>query len=1448
VECFEIGGVKSVPLLCLSLLLLATLSVPPARGVEISEILPDNSGGLRDEDGETPGWIEIRNPSNATVDLAGWHLTDNAALPAKWTFPAVSIPANSWLVVFTSGKDRALPGSPLHTNFQLAALGEYLALTNPAGAVISGFSPSYPKLRRNVSFAVTSQPVVIPLLPAGAAMRYQVPSNASQDNQWYNVSYNDAAWAAGTFPAGFDANGGNGQPLLSVDFNDRDNNTTDNTQTGFNSFLIGNTGGNAATQTGSITRTISGFPVTLTNTGTDPYDDRYRTGPTDGGGLTTHRLLRDFVFSRDQTGTSGLDITVTGLPANQACKVYVWSFDNTSAGSRVSDWYANGVLKVDNYTFNGSSLPTTDTAARVGFEAVADGAGTLVIGGRRDPASSSFGVFLNAFQIIPQGFSGLVQTNLSSAMRPLSGSVYVRAPFTVADPAVIPQLQLKVRYDDGFTARINGQLVASRNAPASPAWNSLATASRTTAEATTYEEIIIPSPPGLLVAGTNVLAVQGLNVGPNDPDFLTDVQLDGIGASAVTPFYFATPTPGAANAQAFAGVVADTKFTADRGFYAAPFSTAITTATPGAEIRYTLDGTVPTQAAGLLYNSPLLIDKTTILRAAAFVPGFIPSNTDTQTYLFPAQTLQQPANPPGWPATWGTDSEVPGGTVVSDYEMDPDVVNNTQPGYSVLQALNALPSLSLSLPPEDFLGPNGIYQLPKNTGDAWERACAIEFMDPAKPTDRFAENCQVEVHGNSSRRPFRVQKHSFRLTFKSELGSPRLEFPLFPGSPVKDFNQLILRACFTDAWCLVSWDPGRYRPDDATYIRDVWMKRTHEAMGYLAPDSRFCHLYINGLYWGMYNVSERIDKDYVASHRGGLPTDWEVVSDFVDPDASATSAWKSMFNVANAGLSTPAAYQAIQQWLDPVAFADYYLLHQFGEAEDWPHHNGYAFRHRTAAGSRYQWITWDQEIALNNHGIDRVSANAPNTATDRTPGRLLNKLRDNAEFRLLFADRAHRHLHNGGALDAAPSQTRWSGIASWIDQAIVAESARWGDTADATPYGNTGESRPGIPLKPVYTRAADWLPTINLTRDTWIPSLHNRSNSYATIRRLQAAGLYPLTDPPVLNPRGGISASAFTISLSSAAGEIFYTTDGSDPREAVTGNVLGTLYQNPLILTTSAVVKARVRDNGVWSALTEASYIVGVPASTSNLRISEIYYHPPDSGTEPEFIELLNTSNATLDLSRAQFTEGISWIFPDGTLLAPGDRMVVTGNQFTGKLDNAGEFITLRAADGSVIFRFSYSDRVPWPLGTDGEGASLVMMSPGADPADPANWRPSSSSGGSPGTSDATSYTGHPTADSDGDGASDFLEYALGTSPANAASFPAPEISLAGGRCLITFRRAAAADDVRIVPESAADLSGWTAGLVLQSRTPDGAGWLVDVWEWTGPLPERLFFRLRAVK
>lgn len=131
-------------LLTFRLVLLVFLSSWIGHAMEISEILPHNAGGRKDEDDQSPGWIEIHNNSAAGVDLAGCHLTDNVALPANWRFPATTVAANGCLVVFASGKNRAVSGSPLHTNFQLNTHGEYLALSNAGGTIVSSFAQNVP--------------------------------------------------------------------------------------------------------------------------------------------------------------------------------------------------------------------------------------------------------------------------------------------------------------------------------------------------------------------------------------------------------------------------------------------------------------------------------------------------------------------------------------------------------------------------------------------------------------------------------------------------------------------------------------------------------------------------------------------------------------------------------------------------------------------------------------------------------------------------------------------------------------------------------------------------------------------------------------------------------------------------------------------------------------------------------------------------------------------------------------------------------------------------------------------------------------------------------------------------------------------------------------------------------------------------------------------------------
>ncbi len=124
--------------------------IPP--GMEISEFMADNQKGIRDEDGDRTDWIEIHNGTTETLSLTGWALTDTASDLAKWQFPPLTLPANAYLLVYASGKNRTNAAAPLHTSFKLGSSGGYLALVTPGGEVMSEFSPTYPPQRADVSY------------------------------------------------------------------------------------------------------------------------------------------------------------------------------------------------------------------------------------------------------------------------------------------------------------------------------------------------------------------------------------------------------------------------------------------------------------------------------------------------------------------------------------------------------------------------------------------------------------------------------------------------------------------------------------------------------------------------------------------------------------------------------------------------------------------------------------------------------------------------------------------------------------------------------------------------------------------------------------------------------------------------------------------------------------------------------------------------------------------------------------------------------------------------------------------------------------------------------------------------------------------------------------------------------------------------------------------------
>lgn len=945
----------------------------------------------------------------------------------------------------------------------------------------------------------------------------------------------------------------------------------------------------------------------------------------------------------------------------------------------------------------------------------------------------------------PDSYTGLFGIDLETPMHDLRTSAYARAAFTVDDPTALDTLTLGVKYDDGFVAYVNGVEVARDNVPVSVAWNSTAVTTRSPSLAVEFANFDLSAHIGDLQAGTNILAIHGLNESVNNDNFLIVPELSATLDTVLSgnQRYFPDPTPGAINSTGFLGLVEDTSFDIDRGFYTAPFDVTITSATPDAEIRYTTDGSAPAETHGAVYSGPVTISTTTTLRAAAFKPGFQPTNVDTQTYVFVNDVVQQSAAPAGFPSTWGFygDEGPSGNPVAADYEFDPVVATDPRYAATIVDDMLAIPTMSIVMDLDHlFDWDTGIYVDEHSRVAPYEQPASLELINP-DGSQGFQINAGIETFGGFGRNAWGTPKHSFRVTFKSEFGPTKLNFPLFDDSPVDRFDQIVLRAPFSDAW------PDAANPPQ--YLRDPFTRETQLAMGQPSAHDTWVHLYLNGLYWGIYNPLERPNASYAAEHFGGNKEDYDAVKHVINNDFEVidgtADAWNTALSLASGGLSSQASYDQFKQYVDVENLADYMIVNIYGGNNDWPLKNWYATRKREP-GAGFKFYSWDAEYVLRDDflTIDKTGVNNPNT-----PSFLYAQARANAEFRLMFADRVHRHLFNSGVLTPAENVARYESLADEIDRAIVGESARWGDHED-TRRGRPFHKAPGE----VFTRDDDWLPVKDTIINTYFPQRHN-----IVLNQFVAANLYPNVDTPTFNQHGGAISGTFQLTATAPSGTVYFTLDGSDPRAegGAVGN--GVPYSAPIDISESTTVKARVLDGGTWSALSEANFVHIDPPS---LRITEMMYNPADQtaaelvaagnvvydNDDFEYVELTNIGASAVSLDGAALSGGIIFTF-DGGQLQPNETVVVVKNQaafesryglalnmageYADRLSNGGEGIVLTNAQGALVHNFQYDNQ--WHPLTDGGGFSLTIVDPAGDLANwglQSGWRPSSLSDGSP--------------------------------------------------------------------------------------------------------------------
>ncbi len=574
-----------------SLALTAALQVRAQDDVRITELMASNSRTIQDEDKQYSDWIEIYNAGTNTVNLLNWALTDTFAKPNQWLFPSTNLGPGRFMIVWATGNNRRVPGAPLHTNFKLGASGEYLALLRPDGTIATEFTPAFPPQVPDVSYGFSLTQNVFRVVATNAPLRALVPADGSLSNYWLFPGFDDSGWISGTNGIGFDTGAINPDEDLAASII-------------LASFPLGywrfnETNGTVATNLGSSGVNGAYQNVTLNIAGPRP---------TNFSGFESNNVAAQF------NGASSSVNSGSSLMNNLAAFTLAGWFRPTLApGLRAGLFGQNGVIGVgfsnsttlQVLTAGGGSLSLSTnlplnqwhhiavvgdgTSLKIYLEGALQGTGggatanygssaspfNIGGGGIFDPSGNFFNgqideaaVWardLSAVEIQQQyqtarpavlnvTYTKLIGTDLSAAMYGVNSSAYARFTFNLTDPSQVDLLTLRVQYDDGFVAYLNGVPVAVANAPGNALldsldWNATATSFHPDSAALQFEEFNLAASVNALRVGTNVLAIQGLNTAATNSDFLVRAELVAttVGTFGSEAGYFKQSTPGAFN-------------------------------------------------------------------------------------------------------------------------------------------------------------------------------------------------------------------------------------------------------------------------------------------------------------------------------------------------------------------------------------------------------------------------------------------------------------------------------------------------------------------------------------------------------------------------------------------------------------------------------------------------------------------------------------------------------------------------------------------------------------------------------------------------------------------------------------------------------------------------------------------------------------------------------------
>lgn len=909
---------------------------------------------------------------------------------------------------------------------------------------------------------------------------------------------------------------------------------------------------------------------------------------------------------------------------------------------------------------------------------------------------------------------------------PQSTSAYIRCEFNIDDITKVNGLYFNVDFDDGFVAYLNGEEFARENLGVSGSQISYNTFATAVHEAQLYQgkplnKYSISDKINLLQNGKNVLSIEVHNFNSNSSDLtlipflsigydiapissrgsldfldlqktklhtnfkvnssgdflilsnvsgviedslstrkqLSDISLGRFPNGSDNLYLFSLPTPGKLNIDnGFTGYLLPPKFSVEKGFYEAPFALDILNPNPNGIIRYTIDGTDPNSLSPV-YSHQLPISGISVIRAKIFADGLFPSRTKTHTYF----------------------------------------INQEQ----------RLPIISLTTNPEHFfdsdsgiyvLGPNAESALPNygaNFWQDWERPIHLEFFEE-KNKFGFEIDLGVKIFGQWSRA--NAQK-SLGLYARGEYGYSKLNYQLFPNSEIDEFQSVVLRTSGTD------WKHSMFR--DAL---------TGEIVSQLDIDRQMYRpvaVYLNGEYWGIHNLREKINEHYIESNHNIPSDDINMLEDNKVVVLGEKEIYEEFYNSFNTmDMTTDAAFEYIDSRIEIKEFIDYYLTEIFIDNDDWPGNN-IKFWQQRSTNSKWRWILYDTDFGF---GLWNSSAYLSNTLefalAEDGPGWpnppwstfLLRKFLENEKFKNIFISRYSTYSNTIFSPEFVNEKI--TDLTSKIMGELPTHFQRWSGS-----YAN-------------------WLYEVN--------DMRNFANLRSTYLSLYIKSILDITGEYKLEigqnvEQGSIEITDFRIEESAWNGKFFDEIPlniKAIPKPGFSfsnweGDINTT--DNPIILTTSNDISISP---------------VFVPVSNTQIVINEINYKSSDLFNPEDWIELCNYADEPIDISGWIFKDEnveSNFVIPENTIISNNEYIVLCRDTtlFKSKFPNVenyygnfgfglsggGELISLYNNSGYLIDSLTYDNSEPWPTMADGGSATLELKNPYIDNSKHYYWKES---------------------------------------------------------------------------------------------------------------------------